>query len=197
MGNNRPSVAGMTCKVEGCDKPVRALWLCRAHHLRQWRYGDPLAGAPSRGHARQFILDHVSHQGDDCLTWPFALTPSGYGDVKFKGMEGMQAHRVMCVLAHGNPPTDQHHAAHSCGRGQFGCVNPKHLSWKTPKENIDDKSVHGTQPWGDQIHFAKITLPQARRAKYSRERGVDLAREFGVKPTTIYNIRAGRTWKGL
>jgi len=77
-------------------------------------------------------------------------------------------------------------------------VNPRHLRWKTPQQNVDDKKEHGTQPWGEQIeHFVKLTEEQARRAKYGGERGVALAREFGVKPMTIYNIRAGRTWKGL
>lgn len=184
------------CSVVECDKPVRCLNLCRAHHLRKWRYGDPLAGGPSRGSAKKFILDHVNHTGDECLIWPFCRTEQGYGDVRFKGMEHMQAHRVMCTLAHGEAPPD-HHAAHSCGNGQHGCINPRHLSWKTPQENIDDKATHGTQPWGDQIHFAKLTLDQAVRIKYNGERGVDLAKEFGVRPQTIYNIRSGRTWKGI
>jgi hypothetical protein len=61
----------------------------------------------------------------------------------------LYAHRLMCQLAHGDPPTPDHIAAHSCGRGHEGCVNPNHLSWKTYSENELDKRVHGTtrNPW--------------------------------------------------
>lgn len=186
-----------TCRVDGCSKPVRANGFCRPHNMRNWRHGDPLAGSPERGHARQFLIDNVKYEGDSCLIWPFARNAKGYPDVKFKGFEGMLAHRVMCVLAHGEPPQDKMDAAHSCGNGQQGCVNPNHLSWKTRIENHQDKKQHGTQIWGEKIHFHKLTLEQARRAKYGGERVVDLIKEFNVTRTCIHNIRSNKTWKGI
>jgi hypothetical protein len=187
----------MICSIDGCNKPVRALGFCRAHHLRNWRYGNPLGGGEPRGNARKFIDDHVNYQGDDCLIWPFAKTPAGYGDVNYPKMRHMLAHRVMCVLAHGKPPSKIHQAAHSCGNGQNGCVNPNHLYWATPQENIDDKKLHGTQPWGEQIHTAKLTFEQARIIKYTNESPYVLAAIFNVSPATIMHIKAGRTWKGI
>lgn len=50
----------------------------------------------------------------------------------------------MCQKAHGDPPSPKHDAAHSCGRGHEGCVNPNHLSWKTKKQNQADRITHGT-----------------------------------------------------
>lgn len=185
------------CSVVGCEKPVRCLGLCKSHHLRQWRYGSPLSGGPSRGQARQFILDHINHKGEDCLIWPFARNAKGYPDVRFKGMEHMLAHRVMCVLAHGEPPHAKMDAAHSCGKGQQGCINPRHLSWKFRVDNHADKQLHGTQLWGDQVHWAKLTREQAWVAKYGPHSQAHYARLFGVTPTAIQGIRAGRTWKGL
>lgn len=185
------------CSVPDCVKPVRGKGLCKAHHLRLWRHGHPLAGGPSRGHAKKFLLDHVSYTGDDCVIWPFARNAKGYADINFAGMKEMLAHRVMCVLAHGEPPEPHLEAAHSCGKGTGGCINPRHLSWKTRTENISDKMAHGTQIWGEKVHFAKLTFAQALRAKYTKEPPEKLASQFGVLPETIEKIRAGITWKGL
>jgi len=183
------------CSVDGCEKPPVRKGMCNAHYLKAWRYGDPKSGGICRGQAVQFLLDHIEHIDENCLIWPFYRTPRGYGDVNFPNIEG-QAHRVMCFLAHGEPPPE-HVAAHSCGNGHLGCINPIHLSWKTQRQNIHDKAAHGTQPWGDQIHFARLNLEQAKRAKYGNEKSRELAKEFGVSVAAIDNIRANRTWKGL
>jgi hypothetical protein len=87
-------------------------------------------GAPAA-----FIRDHADHQGDECLLWPFARTLNGYGQVLFEGRQ-TRAHRAICILAHGEPPFDGAEATHSCANGHLGCVNPKHLRWKTHHENI-------------------------------------------------------------
>lgn len=42
--------------------------------------------------------------------------------------------RLTCLVTHGAPPSDQHRAAHTCGRGNKGCVNPRHIVWKTQSE---------------------------------------------------------------
>lgn len=33
----------------------------------------------------------------------------------------------MCELVYGKPPMPKHQAAHNCGKGNLGCINPKHL----------------------------------------------------------------------
>lgn len=53
------------------------------------------------------------------------------------------AHRLMCEMAHGAPPTPKHQAAHNCGKGHYGCVNPKHLEWKTNSQNQLDRAKNG------------------------------------------------------
>lgn len=35
-----------TCRLDGCDKPVKRTGLCYGHYMRQWRYGDPLYEFP-------------------------------------------------------------------------------------------------------------------------------------------------------
>lgn len=90
-----------------------------------------------------WLKANVHHKGDECLIWPFALNWNGYGNLMYEG-KMTKAHRVMCRLAHGEPPTPKHVAAHSCNRGHLACVHPDHLSWKTPRENLLDRRAAGT-----------------------------------------------------
>lgn len=96
------------------------------------------------GVAHKWLMDHISYPHDYCLIWPFSRDSRvGRGRISHNGCM-YWAHRLMCELAHGKPPTRQHQAAHNCGKGHKGCVNPRHLSWKTNSENQLDRAVHGT-----------------------------------------------------
>jgi hypothetical protein len=143
----------------------------------------------------QFLKDLVGHHGDECVIWPFARNEYGYGTVKF-GAKIRKAHRVMCILAHGEPPEERYNAAHSCGNGKHGCVNPRHLSWKTPSENALDTVRDGRARKAGRP-FAKLTQEQVsriRRIGYTVSRH-ELAKSFGVGPETIRRILNGEAWK--
>lgn len=100
--------------------------------------------ARGQGRGIKWLRAHVDYAGDDCLVWPYFRDPrEGYGTMGHEG-KVWKAHRLMCVLAHGEPPTPKHQAAHSCGNGRGGCVNPRHLRWTTPRGNAQDRSKHGT-----------------------------------------------------
>lgn len=133
-----------TCSVDGCSRKYESGGFCQMHRTRFRRYGDPLFTKTAPDGAGLATLQSLAeHHGDDCVTWPYSTNPQGYGQAYYCG-EVMGAHRVMCILAHGEPPTPSHQAAHSCGRGRDACINPKHLRWATPKENIADKfDLHG------------------------------------------------------
>lgn len=104
-----------------------------------------MSTAPNRGRGKgiTFLREAADYTGDDCVTWPFSTNGMGYGVFAYLG-ENHYAHRFVCELAHGAPPTDGHQAAHSCGNGHNGCVTPSHLSWKTNSENQLDRREHGT-----------------------------------------------------
>lgn len=188
-----------TCSVDGCNGitgvPGTARGLCGKHYLRAQKYGDPLAiSRTSPGEKIRWIAEHVSYTGDDCLKWPFPSPKAGRNAGRSKvQVNGHETHaaRIMCEKAHGPAPTDRHEAAHSCGNGHEGCLNPRHLRWATSSENKLDMHKHGTHP------TVKLTEADVRKIRASGETNEILARQFGVSPGTIRHARNGRTWAWL
>lgn len=147
------------------------------------------------GKAPQWIRDHASYQGDDCIPWPFFCDPGvGRGRITATGIRSFWSHRVMCEYVKGPPPTPEHHAAHNCGNGHMACMNQKHLEWKTGSDNALDRAKHGTNR--SRPSKRKLTLEQVEEIR--RQKGVEtqmaLAARFGVSDNAIRNIHAGRTW---
>lgn len=144
----------------------------------------------------EFLEWLVGHKGDACVVWPFSRNEYGYGQVKH-GDKFYKAHRLMCIMAHGEPPEPRYNAAHSCGNGNKGCVNPNHLSWKTPSENTLDTIRAGRAPQRINGRRAKLTQDQVnriRRIGFTVNK-FELARTFGVSPETIRRVLNGEVWK--
>lgn len=139
-----------------------------------------------------FLAAHVDYQGDDCLTWPFGRT-SGYGVVPVESYPNY-AHRVMCAMAHGEAPTPKHEAAHSCGNGHLGCVNPRHLSWKTHAENQRDRIAHGTIQAG---HKRKLSFDDALKIRELRGKlsQREIGEMFGITRANVSYIQLGKTYR--
>lgn len=139
---------------------------------------------------KQWISDHLDYQNADwCLIWPFARKGGGYAQFS---RSSILVHRLMCEYRNGPPPSPSHHAAHSCERGHDGCVNPNHLSWKTPSENqLDRYRDADLQP------SRKLTYDQviSIRALKGLEPSDITAARFNVHESNIRLIQAGKTWK--
>lgn len=137
-----------------------------------------------KGLAFQWIVAHVAYSEDDCLVWPFSRDPQGYGHLGLNG-KLWKAYRLMCVLAHGEPPTNQHVASHTCGNGHTGCTNPRHLSWKTNSENQLERTAHGRRL---PEHNRRKLTPQQKLAVQGL-RGTmsirEIASQFGIKRGTV------------
>jgi hypothetical protein len=150
------------CSVQDCGKPHYCKGFCNAHYRRMVRNGDPLKGETSPGTLRKYVDEvAIPFAGKECLSWPFSTDKDGYGQIKVGG-KNRKVHRYICELVHGEPPTLTHHTAHSCGNGHLGCINPNHLSWKTPQGNMDDMVAHGTSTRGEKHPNVKITENDAR-----------------------------------
>ena len=145
-----------------------------------------------------WIRSNICYSDDDCLKWPFDVSAHGRGTVQMYG-KTFTAPRAMCLLAHGEPPENSYHAAHSCGNGHLGCMNPKHLTWKTPKDNERDKIKHGTLRKGESINTCKLSEFDVLeiREKIGTIAGKELAKQYGVSPTVISNIKVGNSWAWL
>lgn len=138
-----------------------------------------------KGKAQQWLKDHLEYPHDYCLIWPFCTDGRvGRGLMGVNGKRGW-AHRFMCELAHGPAPEGKPQAAHSCGNGHKGCVNPRHLSWKNNSENQLDRSRHGRgRIYGKSLGFTPATIAVIR-SKYPRMTQMQIADEYECSLGTI------------
>ena len=182
------------CSMEECHRPTVAGGLCNAHYLRLRRHGSPLGGRKTHSISpMSWLLAHREHTGAECLIWPYS-TIKGYGRIVRHGKPEL-AHRVMCGWAWGEPPTQKHQCAHSCGNGHLGCVNPHHLRWATASENQLDRANHGTDNRGEKHPLSKLTEAAVREIRRrSGDTHTTLSREFGVTIGAIRHVRNGFTW---
>lgn len=189
------------CEVEGCDKPVSARSLCITHYCRLKRI-DSLEPIYNKKVTQLDFIHNVAlkHESDECLTWPFGKNWAGYAVIrKYNGKNMVIVSRLVCELAHGSPPTPKHEAAHSCGNGHEACVNQRHLSWKTPKENFADRIIHGNHPSGERNPNATLSDDEAKRIRELK--GIlpqrEIAKIFGISQTQVSLIQSGKIWRHL
>lgn len=191
----------LICLVRECSNQRHVRGLCVAHYKKWYRATHPVPERgtpkidPNPGDVSKFIRDvAIPCRSEKCLFWPFSLS-HGYAAVKNKSVS-----RLVCEAVHGAPPSKRHEAAHSCGMGNRGCVNPTHLSWKTKKQNQRDRFEHGTDSSGERNAFAKLTEQQARAILLLTKHEFkvsDIARWFSVSPNTILGIKNRDTWKHI
>lgn len=155
------------------------------------RKPSPMSG---KGQGARFIHENVNYQGEDCLTFPLVRHSNGYALVGIAG-KSYWAHRYMCELVNGPPPSPDHEAAHSCGRGKFGCIDPRHLSWKTNAENSLDCKEHGTHARNRHGPGGRLTPQQVIdiRAMKGLKRQADIAAMFNISEPTVRDIFLGRS----
>lgn len=186
------------CSVDGCDKKHYGNGYCTMHRERFKKYGDVnFRKRPGNGEAHAFIFKAALISCEECVQWPFTRN-NGYGQITFRGKRTLPS-RAVCIVAHGDPPTDKHEAAHSCGKGHEGCVNPRHLRWATSKENSQDTILHGTVPRGEKCVHSRVTESQARFMIENRDKikQKDIAAMLGVPKPTVCQIQKGKSWKWL
>lgn len=159
-----------------------------------WNKGQP---SPRRGKGTraQWVIAHVNYAGDDCLKYPgFIDKRVGRGTLGYNG-KMYWAHRFMCELAHGPAPEYKPQAAHNCGNGHLGCVNPKHLEWKSNQENSQDKAAHGrSRNKAGKRELLPIEILEIKSLKGKMVQTA-IAERFGVSLSCVqYHLHGKERW---
>jgi hypothetical protein len=114
------------------------------------------------------------------------------------GVDGTKysVHVARLVLeAFVGPCPDGMEACHSNGKASDNCVG--NLRWDTHYNNNQDRVLHGTYLIGENHPMAKISASDAIYIYKSKEKGIDLAKKFGLNPSQISAIRLGQIWKSV
>lgn len=185
------------CRVDQCIKPAARKGLCGSHYKRLWRYGDPLAGRSTfKGEPKAFLEKRaLTHDGDECLTWPFAKDGKGYAQIHDAGAS-QQVSILVCERIYGPRPSDRHQAAHSCGKGHLACCGKNHVSWKTREENEADKIRHGTDSRGERHPNAVLTKADVVAIRYAagKQSQRSVAKQFGISAGHVSDIQRRKKW---
>lgn len=126
-----------------------------------------------------------------CWVWTGAHDELGYGDYWHEGRT-ISAHRYALSLVAGESDLL---VLHACDTPS--CVNPAHLRYGTPAENVADMIERGRHvvPRGELHGRSKLSDAEVRAIRAMREAGVPVARiaaVFSVSTRHVYDICAGR-----
>jgi len=138
------------------------------------------------------------------------------------GKRTVKVHTAVCEAFHGRKPSNAHQVAHGDGNKLNNSAG--NLRWVTAKENADDRDRHGrtargerhpskvcpgylptgSDHWshrrpeartrGERHGCARLTERDVRAIRRDSRKNIEIAAEFGVTPTTIGYIKAGKTW---
>lgn len=182
----------LSCLFEGCEKEVRARNLCVTHLWRLNNHGS--IDDPTPTEEQRFLEKLSAPDANGCRVWLANRNIFGYGRFSQNG-HGVMAHRWSYEHFVGPIPEGQH-VCHRCDNRP--CCEPTHLFVGTAADNIHDCIAKGrTNPALGEGHYAaKLTddfIREIRRLAQD-ETQTDIARRFGVDPSTISLIVRRKRW---
>lgn len=150
----------------------------------------------------KFINDAISVEHDECVIWPFCKDKDGYGRLRMNGER--RAHRAIYKAVKGGIP-QACELMHVCDTPS--CVNPRHLSPGTHKQNMQDMRAKGRAAViqiDNRGEAHPKTLLQnedilAIRADYAKNRtsqGV-IAERYRISRQAVSDIVRRVTWKHI
>lgn len=137
----------------------------------------------------------------ECWEWTASKHYKGYGEfswsVNGKTVKN-KAHRLSYIFyKDGTELKTDDFICHHCDNPI--CVNPEHLFKGTNQDNVDDKMKKGRHktPKGEKHWASKLNSKDVKTIKElidNGERTSIIANKFNVNPSTICDIKSGRTW---
>lgn len=110
-------------------------------------------------------------------------------------LKRFSVHRLILLAFRGPCPIGME-GAHLNGNAKDNRI--ENLVYKTKLENEGDKTAHGTRPQGEHVSGSRLTAGKVRLIRSDLRRGIaaiKLAEQYGVHPSTINQIRRGKTWR--
>lgn len=176
-------------------KQPKAVYAARMQAMMA-RDAEIFGGSMSR--QRDFDARH-SVKANGCWLWRGHISRTGYGVFAYKAGCKVTAHRYALLVTAGLPPDGAvYYACHKCRNKN--CVNPDHLYWGTPKQNVRDAwddPNRRTEEYRLRAKYAeKLSNEHVRNIwhKYwqNGESLGDLAEEFGVNSRYLSELIKGR-----
>lgn len=132
---------GLTCKIDGCDKPSRARGWCRNHWTQWRRTGDPIPKIIVKDDLARFWSKVDKRADDECWPWTGLVDKDGYGRFRITHAPGKYSSEPAArssdrLLVGPIPEFHQIDHVHARGCRRRDCVNPAHLEPVTPGENV-------------------------------------------------------------
>jgi hypothetical protein len=166
--------------------------MCRKHYLRWYKHGDPTIVKSTAEGVKQAAIANTKHG-----LWNHPLYPTWHtmmqrcynpANAKYQryGSRGI----FVCDRWHDVRNFVADLATKPLGLtldriNNDGPYSPENCRWATPTQQARNRPQ------------AKLTEEQVREIRVSREKGTDLAAQYGVSTTQISDIRNWRSWKHL
>jgi hypothetical protein len=174
----------------------------RRDNLHIGRRGETTLARSVASFENRFWARVTKSGPDDCWVWQGAIHSAGYGRCTRPGKVTDFTHRVAYELANRESPGELF-VCHRCDNRP--CCNPSHLFLGTHRDNMADMFAkkRNSQPprlYGEAAHNTLLRNEQViaiKQALARGEKGMDLARRFGVSPQVISFIKTGRTWSHI
>ena len=141
------------------------------------------------------FMRHVHPEPNSgCWLWTGPVMGGSYGAFRKlgAGTQNSYAHRYS-FEAHCGPIPKGLFVCHRCDTPP--CVNPDHLFLGTAADNNADKVRKGRVLRGEKVGNSKLTSIAVRAIRNDARSNARVAAEYGVSPSSVQSIRAGKVWK--
>lgn len=168
------------CKT--CNKPFD-------HERRTAKFCSKACYFSNTTEERFFEKVVKSDNPNSCWLWTGFKNSKGYGTFRLKSKIDL-AHRYSYKLHKGEIP-DGMCVCHTCDNPE--CCNPNHLWLGTIADNMRDRDVKGRGS-------AKLTESDVLKIRELVAQGnmqKNIAKDYGIVPSTVHQIISGKTWSHI